>query len=115
MSKNVENLKEIPQKFFHGKLALFHNEYPEVQHKFIFGKLKKSIAAGETMCKLFRVKDTNVIVIVPKEQYLLTLEQIMTSFIAVEEYELARECKEVIDQYMIDKLIRETQNEDTGS
>lgn len=111
MSKNDENLKEIPQKFFHGKLALFHVEYPEVQHRFMFGKLKQSITDQENMCKLFRMKGTNVIVIVPKEQYLLTLEQILTSFIRTEEYELAQECKEVMDSYVINELIRTSQSE----
>ena len=114
MSKNDENLVKIPRKFFQGKLALFHHHYPEVQHRFMLGKLKKSIAAGENMCKLFRMKGTNVIIIVPKEQYRLTLEQILSTFIDTEEYELAQECKEVMNQYEIDELIRDSQSEDAG-
>ena len=111
MSKNEEKLKEIPQKFFHGKLALFHDEYPEVQHRFMFGKLKQAIDRRENMCKLFRMQGTNIVVIVSKEQYLLTLEQILGSFIRTEEYELAQECKEVMNSYVIDELIRTSQSE----
>ncbi|MEK9767323.1 MAG: hypothetical protein VW683_00265 [Betaproteobacteria bacterium] len=104
-----EKILEVPKRFFSsGKMFQFNKDYPDVLAKFIFNKIKKSIKNEEKMCKLYKVKNTNVIAVVVETHYMQTLQEVMESFISVEQYELANEVKNFMDEYAIDKLISES-------
>ena len=104
-------MKIVPQKYFDGRMAEFNQRFPVVMQKFVFHHLKKSIRENEEVCKLYRIENTNVIAVVPRKDYLLTLEQLLVSFIESEEYELASQCQDEITQFHINRVIEESKGE----
>lgn len=103
-------MREIPKHFFEeGKLKAFDEKFPTYMPKFIFYKLKKSIKENEHVCKLYRVQGTSIVAVVPYERYLLTLQEILTTFVNEEEFELAGEVRDLIVDFQVNQVIRESQ------
>ena len=102
-------MREIPKHFFDGKIQAFNDQFPAYMSKFIFSKLKHSIKENEEVCQLYRIQGTNVVAVVPRARYLLTLQEILTNLVKDEEYELAGEVRDLIVDYQVNQVIRESQ------
>lgn len=101
---------QIPKKLI-PKLEKFSNEYPDIVSSFYFKKIKRAIKNKEDRVAFYRIKNTNIVAGVKDHDYIETLEQLLDTFIKVENYENAKECKLLIEQLQtekIDRLIKES-------
>jgi len=102
-------VKEVPAEYFNGKFQEFQDKFPGHFSKFLFSKLKKCVKdTKEPHCPLYRVKGTPVVAVVARKDYLLTLDSLLVKFIELEEYELAAECRDLINECQINQVIRES-------
>ena len=100
---------EIPNSLV-SKLEQFQDEYPEIVYKFYLKKLEEAINRNKNKAKFYKIQGTNVIAGVEEHDYLETLYELQETFIEKELYELASDCKKLIHDFQINKLISDSQN-----
>ena len=99
---------EIPNSLV-SKLEQFQTEYPEIVYKFYLRKIEEAINRNKNKAKFYKIQGTNVIAGVEEHDYLETLYELQEAFIEKELYELASDCKELIHNFQINKVISDSQ------
>ena len=99
---------EIPNSLV-SKLEQFQTEYPEIVYKFYLRKIEEAINRNKNKAKFYKIQGTNVIAGVEEHDYLETLYELQEAFIEKELYELASDCKKLIHNFQINKLISDSQ------
>ncbi len=79
-------------------------------YKYVVKQVEKGIKQNNNKVDLFKSEDDKMYAYVPKDKYLLTLEDALDIFIKEEEYEAAAKTKKIIIEYQINKLINESAN-----
>ena len=100
---------EIPNNLI-PKLEQFQDEYPEIVYNWYLKKIEEAIITNKNKAKFYRIEGTNVVAGVEKSDYLETLYEMQEAFIEKELYELASDCKKLIHDFQINKLISDSQN-----
>ena len=99
---------EIPNKYI-PKLEQFQIEYPEIVYKYYLKIIEEAIIRNKNKAKFYKIEGTNVIAGVEREDYLETLYEMQEAFIGKELYELASDCKKLIYNFQINKVISDSQ------
>ena len=107
--KPEKKMLEIPNKYI-PKLEQFQIEHPEIVYKYYLKKLEEAINRKRNKARFYRIEGTNVVAGVEESDYLETLYEMQETFIEKELYELASDCKKLIDNFQINKLISDSQN-----
>ena len=107
--KPEKNILEIPNKYI-PKLEQFQSEHPEIVYKYYLKKLEEAINRKRNKARFYKIEGTNVVAGVEEGDYLETLYEMQEAFIEKELYELASDCKKLIHNFQINKLISDSQN-----
>ena len=107
--KPEKNMLEIPNKYI-PKLEQFQIEHPEIVYKYYLKKLEEAINRKRNKARFYKIEGTNVVAGVEESDYLETLFEMQNAFVEKELYELAADCKKLIDNFQINKLISDSQN-----
>ena len=99
---------EIPNSLV-SKLEQFQAEYPEIVYKFYLRKIEEAVNRRKNKAKFYKIQGTNVIAGVEEHDYLETLYELQETFIEKELYELASDCKKLIHNFQINKVISDSQ------
>ena len=99
---------EIPNSLV-SILEQFQAEYPEIEYKFYLRKIEEAINRNKNKAKFYKIQGTNVIAGVEEHDYLETLYELQETFIEKELYELASDCKKLIHNFQINKVISDSQ------
>ena len=100
---------EIPNKYI-PKLEQFQIEHPEIVYKYYLKIIEEAINRNKNKARFYKIKGTNVVAGVEESDYLETLYEMQETFIENELYELAADCKKLIDNFQINLLISDSQN-----
>ena len=106
--KPEKNMLEIPNKYI-PKLEQFQIEHPEIVYKYYLRKLEDAITRNKNKAKFYKIQGTNVVAGVDEHDYLETLYEMQEAFVEKELYELASDCKKLIDNFQINKIISDSQ------
>ena len=98
---------EIPLKLAR-KIDLFGEEFPEQVNRFYLRSIKKAVKNKTPQAIFYKIEGTPIVAGVPSDKFPETLQEMIEKLVEIESYELAAECKELLDQIMIDKLIEES-------
>jgi len=107
--KPEKKMLEIPNKYI-PKLEQFQIEHPEIVYKYYLKIIEEAINRNKNKARFYRIEGTNVVAGVEEEDYLDTLYEMQEAFIKKELYELASDCKKLIHDFQINKLISDSQN-----
>ena len=107
--KPEKNMLEIPNKYI-PKLEQFQIEHPEIVYKYYLKIIEEAITRNKNKARFYRIEGTNVVAGVEESDYLETLYEMQETFIEKELYELASDCKKLIHNFQINKLISDSQN-----
>ena len=99
---------EIPNKYIL-KLEQFQIEHPEIVYKYYLKKIEDAIIRNKNKAKFYRIQGTNVIAGVDEHDYLETLYEMQEAFVEKELYELASDCKRLIRDLQINRIISDSQ------
>lgn len=88
----------------------FLKENKTLVYKYVVRQIEKGIKENTDRVDLFKSEDDMMHASVPKEKYLVTLQDALDIFIKAEEYETAAKTKTMIIEYQIDNLIKESRN-----
>lgn len=86
----------------------FLTENKILVYKYIVREIKRCLYDKEERVYLFRFEDNTMFAWVPKEKVLQTLQDAFNIFVKAEEYEYAQKTRNIIDQYHVYKLIKES-------
>ena len=106
--KPEKKMLEIPNSLI-PKLEQFQDEYPEIVYKFYLKKLEEAINRNKNKAKFYKIQGTNVVAGVDEHDYLETLYEMQEAFVEKELYELASDCKKLIRDLQINKIISDSQ------
>ena len=106
--KPEKNMLEIPNKYI-PKLEQFQIEHPEIVYKYYLRKLEDAITRNKNKAKFYKIQGTNVVAGVDEHDYLETLYEMQEAFVEKELYELASDCKKLIRDLQINKIISDSQ------
>ena len=106
--KPEKNMLEIPNKYI-PKLEQFQIEHPEIVYKYYLRKLEDAITRNKNKAKFYKIQGTNVVAGVDEHDYLETLYEMQEAFVEKELYELASDCKKLIYNFQINKVISDSQ------
>ncbi len=98
---------EIPLKLAR-KIDLFGEEFPEEVNRFYLRNIKKAVRNKSPQAIFYKIEGTPIVAGVPSDKFPETLQEIFEKFIQIESYELAAECRKLIDEIMIERLIEES-------
>ena len=76
---------------------------------YYFKIIEEAINRNKNKAKFYRIQGTNVIAGVEEHDYLETLYELQETFIEKELYELASDCKKLIHNFQINKVISDSQ------
>lgn len=104
-----DNILVLPLKSPH-ILNKFVEENRSLVYKYILKMLSKAIKKKMEKIDLFRLGDTPFIAKIEKQNYVNTLNDLLSHFASssVEEYELANRCKKLIQKHQNNLLLEET-------
>ena len=106
--KPEKNMLEIPNKYI-PKLEQFQIEHPEIVYKYYLKIIEEAINRNKNKAKFYKIEGTNVIAGVEESDYLETLYEMQEAFVEKELYELASDCKKLIYNFQINKVISDSQ------
>ena len=106
--KPEKKMLEIPNKYIL-KLEQFQIEHPEIVYKYYLKKIEDAIIRNKNKAKFYRIQGTNVIAGVDEHDYLETLYEMQEAFVEKELYELASDCKRLIRDLQINRIISDSQ------
>lgn len=86
----------------------FLTENKVLVYKYIVREIKRCLYDKNERIYLFKFEDDTMFAWIPKTKVLQTLEDAVDIFVDAEEYEYAQKTKNVINQYHIYKLIKES-------
>jgi protein-arginine kinase activator protein McsA len=86
----------------------FFKENKIIVYKYTVKQIKKAIQQNLDTVELFKFGDESEPRVVQQRHYLPMLEDALKEFIKVEDYEYAGKTKKIIDEYHINKLIKES-------
>ena len=99
---------EIPNKYV-TKMEQFQIEHPEIVYKYYLKIIEEAIIRNKNKARFYRIEGTNVVAGVKESEYLETLYQMQEAFVEKELYELASDCKKLIYNLQINKVISDSQ------
>ena len=106
--KPEKNMLEIPNKYI-PKLEQFQIEHPEIVYKYYLKILEEAIIKNKNKAKFYTIEGTNVVAGVEESDYLETLFEMQKAFVEKELYELASDCKRLIRDLQINRIISDSQ------
>lgn len=86
----------------------FLTENKVLVYKYIVREIKRCLYDENERVYLFKFEDDTMFAWVPKDKLLQTLEDAFNIFVKAEEYEYAQKTKNVMNQYHVYKLIKES-------
>lgn len=89
----------------------FMRENKPLVYKYMVRQITKGIQGNNDKVELFEFEGSEVKAWVPKENYLITLQEALKVFIRAEAYEDAKNVSDVINTYYIDQIIKDTSTE----
>lgn len=90
------------------KISLFGQEFPEEVNRFYLRTIKKAFEEKAPHAIYYKIEGTPIVAGVPAKSFPETLKDMINDLVEVELYELASECKELLDRIMIERLIEES-------
>jgi hypothetical protein len=96
------NSKSIWNKFFKQNKVLVY--------KYVVREIKKGIDNNEEVINLFQFEDSSFRATLKKQNFAETLNDAMKLFVKEEEYEYAEKTNKIINDYLIETIIKESQN-----
>ena len=90
----------------------FITENKVLVYKYIVREIKKGIETNQKKIELFKFEDGSMFAWVPRSKVLDTLTDAMKVFLKYEEYEYARKTDNIIRQYHVENLIKESNSEE---
>ena len=106
--KPEKNMLEIPNKYI-PKLEQFQIEHPEIVYKYYLKIIEEAINRNKNKAKFYKIEGTNVVAGVEESDYLETLFEMQNAFVEKELYELASDCKRLIRDLQINRIISDSQ------
>lgn len=86
----------------------FFEENKPLVYRYIVRKVRVAIRDNSPKIQLFKFTNMDNEAFVIQKNYLKTLQDALTVFIKAEDYESASLAKQVMDEYYINKLIKES-------
>jgi hypothetical protein len=96
------NAKNIWNRFF--------NENKVLVYKYVVREIKKAIDKNEEVISLFQFEDSSFTATLKKQSFVETLNEAIKLFVKEEEFEYAEKTKKIINEYLIETVIKESQN-----
>ena len=106
--KPEKKMLEIPNKYI-PKLEQFQSEHPEIVYKYYLKIIEEAIIRNKNKARFYRIEGTNVVAGIEESDYLETLYDMQEVFVESELYELASDCKRLIHDLQINKIISDSQ------
>ena len=79
-------------------------------YKYVVKQVRTAIKNGDEKAILFGFENNDVKVWVDKEKYVESLEKAFDAFLKAEEFEYAGKVRKIINEFLIDEVIRESIN-----
>jgi protein-arginine kinase activator protein McsA len=79
-------------------------------YKYVVKQVKKAIKRGDKKAILFGFENNDVKVWIDQEMYIESLEKALDTFVKEEEFELAGKVRKIIDEFLIDEIIKNSIN-----
>lgn len=86
----------------------FFKENKPLVYRYIVREIKNAIKHQLPKIELFKFGDSSTITIIDQSNYIFMLNESIKVFVEVEDYERAGNVKKFLDQYHIDKLIKDS-------
>jgi len=79
-------------------------------YKYVVKQVRNAIKNGDNKAILFGFQDNDVKVWIDKDKYVESLERAFETFVKEEEFEYAVKLRKIINEFLIDEVIRESIN-----
>lgn len=87
----------------------FWDENKILVYKYIVKQVKAAIEKGDQKAILFGFEANNMTVWVERDRFVESLDKALQTFIREEYYEYAAKTQKIIDQFLIDEVIKDSQ------
>ena len=86
----------------------FFKENKSLVYRYIVNKIQHGMRHNLPKVNLFKFKNSSTVTLIEESDYIYMMSTALKIFIEVEEYETASGIKKFLDQYHIDKLIKDS-------
>jgi protein-arginine kinase activator protein McsA len=91
---------------------LFDTKNKTLVYKYVVKQLNRAIKNNEPKAELFSFEGSTLVVWISKDKYIESLNVALSYFIKEEEYECAAVTKKIINNYLINTVISESNNKE---
>jgi protein-arginine kinase activator protein McsA len=88
----------------------FWDDNKVMVYKYVVKQVKKAIKNGEERAVLFGFENNDVKIWIEKHKYVESLERAFDAFIKEEEFELAGKVRNIINEFLIEEVIKDSIN-----
>jgi protein-arginine kinase activator protein McsA len=88
----------------------FWDDNKVMVYKYVVKQVKKAIKNGEEKAVLFGFENNDVKIWIEKHKYVESLERAFEAFIKEEEFELAGKVRSIINEFLIEEVIKDSIN-----
>jgi protein-arginine kinase activator protein McsA len=88
----------------------FWDDNKVMVYKYVVKQVKKAIKNGEERAVLFGFENNDVKIWIEKHKYVESLERAFEAFIKEEEFELAGKVRSIINEFLIEEVIKDSIN-----
>jgi protein-arginine kinase activator protein McsA len=88
----------------------FWDDNKVMVYKYVVKQVRNAIKNGDEKAVLFGFENNDVKIWIEKHKYVESLERALDTFVKEEEFEYAAKVRKIINEFLIDEVIRESIN-----